>query len=192
MLGRRSPPTKLRACRGVQTRRGSIKTIPKKGETSGSFDAQTARSRRMPTGRRSANSGGSLGLFRDWQRTPTQSSATALHRPRQQMDVRFCKNAGTISPRGTCALRPVLIRQTTRSPEREQKSRAFSLTSTYMDAGDSPTTLSRSPFPDTYPLADVQVGFKERVALYASIRLEVTAGWRDGDEEVYRTRGGFV
>jgi hypothetical protein len=29
-------------------------------------------------------------LFRDWQRTQTQSSATALTSPRQQMDVRFC------------------------------------------------------------------------------------------------------
>jgi 2-dehydropantoate 2-reductase len=33
-------------------------------------------------------------LFRDWQRTQTQSSVTALRSPRQQMDVRFCM-AGT-------------------------------------------------------------------------------------------------
>ena len=29
-------------------------------------------------------------LFRDWQRTQTQSSATTLRSPRQQMDVWFC------------------------------------------------------------------------------------------------------
>ena len=33
-------------------------------------------------------------LFRDWQRTQTQSSVTAPGSPRQQMDVRFCM-AGT-------------------------------------------------------------------------------------------------
>jgi hypothetical protein len=33
-------------------------------------------------------------LFRDWQRTQTQSSVKALRSPRQQMDVRFCM-AGT-------------------------------------------------------------------------------------------------
>ena len=34
-------------------------------------------------------------LFRDWQRTQTQSSATALRSPRLQMDVWFCFGAGT-------------------------------------------------------------------------------------------------
>ena len=33
-----------------------------------------------------------LGLFRDWQRTQTQSSVKALTGPRQQMDVRFCES----------------------------------------------------------------------------------------------------
>ena len=42
-------------------------------------------------------------LFRDWQRTQTQSSVTALRSPRQQMDVRFCGRAGTIAERHTCA-----------------------------------------------------------------------------------------
>ena len=36
-------------------------------------------------------------LFRDWQRTQTQSSATALRSLRQQMDVRSCVDAGTTS-----------------------------------------------------------------------------------------------
>ena len=36
-------------------------------------------------------------LFRDWQRTQTQSSVTALRSSRPQMDVWFCKDAGTLS-----------------------------------------------------------------------------------------------
>src|SRR3974390_1491480 len=36
-------------------------------------------------------------LFRDWQRTQTQSSVTALRSLRPQMDVWFCKDAGTLS-----------------------------------------------------------------------------------------------
>jgi hypothetical protein len=42
-------------------------------------------------------------LFRDWQRTQTQSSVTALRGPRQQMDVRFCRGSDH-QPRGTVAL----------------------------------------------------------------------------------------
>jgi len=43
-------------------------------------------------------------LFRDWQRTQTQSSVTALQGPRQQMDVWFCR-AQEPMPRGKrCAL----------------------------------------------------------------------------------------
>jgi len=38
-----------------------------------------------------------LDLFRDWQRTPTQSSVRTLRSLRQQMDVRFLPGAGTIS-----------------------------------------------------------------------------------------------
>ena len=33
-----------------------------------------------------------FGLFRDWQRTQTQSSVKALRGRRQQIDVRFCKS----------------------------------------------------------------------------------------------------
>ena len=39
-------------------------------------------------------------LFRDWQRTQTQSSVMALQSPRQQMDVWFCR-AQEPMPRGT-------------------------------------------------------------------------------------------
>ena len=35
-------------------------------------------------------------LFRDWQRTQTQSSVRTLRSLRQQMDVWFCLRAGTI------------------------------------------------------------------------------------------------
>jgi hypothetical protein len=45
------------------------------------------------------NSKGSLGLFRDWQRTQTQSSVRALRSLRQQMDVRFCESRSH-QPRG--------------------------------------------------------------------------------------------
>ena len=40
-------------------------------------------------------------------------------------------------PRGKGALRQLLIGPATRSPERERKTRAFLLTKTYMDAGDT-------------------------------------------------------
>ena len=40
-------------------------------------------------------------LFRDWQRTQTQSCVTALQGPRQQMDVWFCRAAGTDAERHT-------------------------------------------------------------------------------------------
>src|ERR1700722_3814865 len=39
-------------------------------------------------------------LFRDWQRTQTQSSVTALQGPRLQMEVWFCR-AQEPMPRGT-------------------------------------------------------------------------------------------
>ena len=44
-----------------------------------------------------------FGLFRDWQRTQTQSSVTALRSPRQQMDVRFCWMQEPPAERHTCA-----------------------------------------------------------------------------------------
>jgi hypothetical protein len=45
-----------------------------------------------------------------------------------------CRN---YQPRGKRAQRQPLIGLTTRSPERERKTRAFLLTMTYMDAGDT-------------------------------------------------------
>ena len=42
-------------------------------------------------------------LFRDWQRTQTQSSGTALRSPRLQIDVWFCSRAGTTGREATNA-----------------------------------------------------------------------------------------
>src|SRR5271163_3251299 len=67
-----------------------------------------------------------LGLFRDWQRTQTQSSARALRSLRQQMDVRFCESRNH-QPRGNVAQRQILIKPIARSPERAQKILCFSV-----------------------------------------------------------------
>jgi hypothetical protein len=42
-------------------------------------------------------------LFRDWQRTPTQSSVRTLRSLRQQMDVRFCEVQEPPAERHCCA-----------------------------------------------------------------------------------------
>jgi len=121
----------LRACREVQPNASSVKAFPnkEKAKTSGFIDAQTARSRRLPTRRRSKTPEAHYELFRDWQRTPTRSSVTALRSPRQQMDVRFCMGRNH-QPRGIIALSSTLIRRMARSPKRAQKPRAFRLTLT--------------------------------------------------------------
>src|SRR3982074_2967960 len=50
----------------------------------------------------SGNSRGSFGLFRDWQRTQTQSSVRTLRSLRQQMDVRFCREQEPPAERHCC------------------------------------------------------------------------------------------
>ena len=69
-------------------------------------------------------------LFRDWQRTQTQSSVKALRSPRLQMDVWFCR-AQEPMPRGTLLRleHPETV-DCARSPEHAQKSCAFLLTMT--------------------------------------------------------------
>lgn len=64
-------------------------------------------------------------VFRDWQRTQTQSSVTALRGPRQQMDVWFCREEPT-AERHHCA-DECLIRRKARSPERANGNSCFSL-----------------------------------------------------------------
>jgi hypothetical protein len=61
-------------------------------------------------------------LFRDWQRTQTQSSVTALRSPRQQMDVWFCRVQPM--PRGTPCVLNILEVMTCTSPERARDTRA--------------------------------------------------------------------
>src|SRR6516162_6464350 len=74
------------------------------------YSAQAARSRTWPAGRRRAISRCSLGLFRDWRRTQTQSSVTALGPDTangcpvlQRQDVRFC-NGRNHSREAQCEL----------------------------------------------------------------------------------------
>src|ERR1700688_1293290 len=43
-----------------------------------------------------------FGLFRDWQRTQTQSSVRTLWSLRQQMDVRFCREQEPPAERHCC------------------------------------------------------------------------------------------
>jgi len=59
----------------------------------------------------------------------------ALRSLRQQMDVRFCSEQEPTAERQR-AQPQLRIGLATRSPEREQKTRVFQLTQTYMDAGD--------------------------------------------------------
>jgi len=55
------------------------------------------------------NSRGSLGLFRDWQRTQTQSSVRTLQSLRQQMDVRSCGMQGPPAERQLLRVGKILI-----------------------------------------------------------------------------------
>jgi hypothetical protein len=50
-------------------------------------------------------------LFRDWQRTQTQSSVTALQGPRLQMDVWFCRVQEPM-PRGIFCVLNILNKMT--------------------------------------------------------------------------------
>jgi hypothetical protein len=50
-------------------------------------------------------------LFRDWQRTQTQSSVRALRGLRQQMDVRFCEEQEPPAERHSLRCWVILIRQ---------------------------------------------------------------------------------
>jgi hypothetical protein len=57
-------------------------------------------------------------LFRDWQRTQTQSSVRALRGLRQHMDVRFCEAQEPPAERHSLRCWEILITQFARSPER--------------------------------------------------------------------------
>ena len=66
--------------------------------------AQTARSCKWPTGQRRAISRDSLGLFRDWQRTQTQSSVK-VERLETANGCPVLRKAGTTAERHKCELR---------------------------------------------------------------------------------------
>ena len=76
----------------TEERGGTVaaKNLPMNEKHQDYSDAQTARPRKLATGRRSENSEAPVGLFRGWQRTQTQSSVRTLRSLRQQMDVWFC------------------------------------------------------------------------------------------------------
>src|SRR5579863_7849957 len=106
------------------------------------MNAQAARSRRLPTGRRSTDSGGSLrivsglaentnSIICDGSREPeTANGCPVLHRMRGPSAVRH--SCATLNPDQTNA----------RSPERAQRPYAFFLTVTYMDVGDPEVGLT--------------------------------------------------
>ena len=74
-----------------------------------------------------------FGLFRDWQRTQTQSSVRTLWSLRQQMDVRFCGEQEPKAERHCCVTTD--SDQTNNALSRApRRFRAFLLTMTYMDA----------------------------------------------------------
>jgi hypothetical protein len=75
------------------------------------------------------------GLFRDWQRTQTQSSVTVLWNLSQQTDVRVCEGRDHCREANMRAERSGDV--VARSRERAQEIRAFRLTKTYMDARHS-------------------------------------------------------
>jgi len=83
-------------------------------------------------------------LFRDWQRTQTQSSVRTLRSLRQQMDVRSCGMQGPPAERQLLRVGRSWIDDAAaagqtwnaRSPKRAREARAFPLTMTYMDVAN--------------------------------------------------------
>src|SRR5580658_7716279 len=99
------------------------------------MNAQAARSRRLPTGPRGTTPEAHYELFRDWQRTQTQSSVTALAEPETANGCPVLhRMRGPSAVRHSCAtLNP--DQRNARSPERAQRPCVFFLTLTYMDVG---------------------------------------------------------
>src|SRR6202008_1823808 len=64
-----------------------------------------------------------LELFRDWQRTPTQSSVRTLRSLRLQMDVRFCQVQEPPAERHCCVTEGSDQPQGALSPARPETSR---------------------------------------------------------------------
>ena len=91
--------TRFRACRRPQ--HGSGRTRPLGEQDQG----ETMRGLPVPAGGRLSEGDQTpeapYESFRDWQRTHTQSSVTALRSPRQLMDVRFCTEQEPTAERHT-------------------------------------------------------------------------------------------
>ena len=95
--------TRLRACRRVQTNRSSVKTLPKKGKNIRIYRCAGCQVPQITAWATEATPEALFGLFRDWQRTQTQSSVRTLRSLRPQMDVRFCSEQEPQAERQTCA-----------------------------------------------------------------------------------------
>jgi len=93
-------------------------------------------------------------LFRDWQRTQTQSSATALRSSRLQMDVWFCLMR-ELSEQESSAERHCCVEadpdQTNCAPSRSFRSQCSGFVAVY----DTPTSGKPSPYRgyDEFPFA---------------------------------------
>jgi hypothetical protein len=100
-----------------------------------------------------------LVLFRDWQRTPTQSSVRTLRSLRLQMDVRFCQVQEPPAERHGCAMKdpdPNAMRALRSAPSGLV---FFLLTLTYMEVGYTEGFADSPKFPDcrlTGPIASLQ------------------------------------
>ena len=95
----------LSGCRALQPHRGRIKALSEseRAKASRFIGAQAARSRPLATGRRSNPPEAHYELFRDWQRSQTQSSVNAPTSSIPQMDVRSCREQGPPAVRHSCA-----------------------------------------------------------------------------------------
>jgi hypothetical protein len=101
-------------------------------------------------------------LFRDWQRTQTQSSATALISPRQQMDVRFCTMQEPPAERQTCAaIDP--DQPSTRSLERAKRTRAPLFTTDLHGRRSLARESDASRICHNSSYGDTAIGFRARL-----------------------------
>ncbi len=148
------------------------------------MNAQAARSRRLPTGRRGNTPGGSLrivlglaantnSIICDGSREPeTANGCPVLHRMRGPSAVRH--SCATLNPDQSNA----------RSPERAQRPRVFFLTLTYMDVGNP--DIYRYAFAGSSPYSERSgtpghsirrsLGKKPRVAVHVCAQELLFAG----------------
>ncbi len=90
----RTQKTGFRVCGKVPRHGGSLKTCLRMKKHQDDSVRRLPGPASSPLGEGAHTPEAHHELFRDWQRTQTQSSATALRSPRLQMDVWFCFRAG--------------------------------------------------------------------------------------------------